>query len=352
MVAPKGKAPKGGRPVVAWAHGTEGGGRNCVPSLVADPATELLDYFTYPSPFQQDVGVPALQQFLDAGYVIAATDYQGLGTPGAVQYTVLDTEIHNVFDSVRAAQGIDATAAGNKMVVLGWSQGGGASVAMAERSDYGKPLELLGVAGLAPAANSGPQLAGQTPPGPVNATSPFHAVALQLNVFNGFAAAYPDLEPADLVTDVGEQALEGAASQCVNHFAYVLNSNLTTPEGIIAVPSPVPTDWQQAFDENTPGYSKPIAPVLVMQGTADTVVNPNGTAQYIERVCGFGTPVQFTTYEGATHQTIPGDAQPEYVPWIADRFAGDDAPTNCGAPNTVTPPSTTVPAAPTTTPSG
>lgn len=329
VVAPEGDAPEGGRQVIAWAHGTEGGGRNCAPSLVAEPATELIDYFTYDSMVQQDPGVPSLGKMLDAGYVVVATDYQGLGTPGVQQYTVMDSEANNVWDSVKAAQQIADTHAGNDMAVLGWSQGGGAAVWMAQDTSYGEPLRLVGAAGLAPAANNGPQFAREVPPGPANATSQAHSVALQLNVVRGLAAAYPELDPADMVTAEGEKALVGAAQQCVNHFAYVINSNVDDPYATLMQPD-TPADWQKRLDENTAGYAAPVAPVLVMQGTADTVVNPNATTQYIDRVCAFGEPVQYSQYEGATHQTIPGDASDEYLSWFSDRFAGAPALSTCG----------------------
>jgi alpha-beta hydrolase superfamily lysophospholipase len=338
VVAPKGKGDgaDGDRDVIAWAHGTEGGGRNCAPSLVAEPATDLIDYFDYDSMLQQDPGVPSLEKMLDAGYVVVATDYQGLGTPGVHQYTVMETETNNVWDSVKAAQQIDETHAGNDVAALGWSQGGGAAVWMAENTDYGSPLNLVGAAGLAPAANNGPQFARQVEPGPANSTSEAHGVALELNVVNGIAAGYPELDPSDMVTAEGEKALVGAATQCVNHLAYVINSNVANPFQTLMQPT-VPADWQKRLDENTAGYTEPVAPVLVMQGTADTVVNPNATTQYIERVCGFGTPVQYTLYADATHQTIPKDASGEFMSWFADRFEGIDAPTTCapaGSPQT------------------
>ncbi|MCU1475711.1 MAG: secretory lipase [Subtercola sp.] len=338
VVAPNGPAPDGGRKVVAWAHGTEGGGRNCAPSLPTNPAIDLNDYFTYDSPFQQDVGVPALTDMLNAGYVVVATDYQGLGTPGVQQYTVLDSEANNVWDSVKAAQQLKDTGAGDDMVVLGWSQGGGASVWMGQNTSYGAPLKLLGTAALAPAADNGPQFAGQVAPGPENSVSVAHAAALQLNVYRGLLAAYPELTASEVVTPAGEEALAGAGIECVNHLAYVLSSNLTTPFSTLIQPT-TPADWQQRLNENTPGYVAPTAPVLVMQGTADTVVNPNGTTQYYQRACGFGQPVEYTIYEGATHQTIPADAKGEYLGWIADRFAGTAAPTTCApAGSTQTPP--------------
>jgi alpha-beta hydrolase superfamily lysophospholipase len=332
VVAPNGRAPKKGRPVLAWAHGTEGLGRNCAPSVVPNPARELLDYFTYDSTFQQDAGVPGLKRFLEAGYVVVATDYQGLGTPGIPQYTVVGTEIRNVFDSVLAAQRLKPLHAGNRVVALGWSQGGGAAVALGERPGYAKQLRLLGIAGLAPAVNTGPESAGLTPPGPTTPTSPAHATAITLNVYAGFQAAYPELDAADLLTPQGIQAMKGAYAQCINHFAYVLNNNLgSTPGELLFQPDsiPSPPDWQKRFNENTGGLVRNVAPQLIMQGTADTVVNPNGTAQYIQRACAFGEPIQFMTYPGATHQTIPYVAKPEYIPWIADRFKGKPPPSNC-----------------------
>ena len=41
LVAPTGPAPKDGRPLVAWAHGTTGTAQNCGPSQVLNPAQEI-----------------------------------------------------------------------------------------------------------------------------------------------------------------------------------------------------------------------------------------------------------------------------------------------------------------------
>ena len=43
MVAPIGKAPADGRPIVAWAHGTTGTAQSCGPSQVLNPAVSLND---------------------------------------------------------------------------------------------------------------------------------------------------------------------------------------------------------------------------------------------------------------------------------------------------------------------
>src|SRR5437764_4983869 len=128
VVAPnRGKIPKGGRKVLAWAHGTVGGARSCAPSEQPSPAQNLVNYYSFSSPYPADVGVPALTTFLKRGYVVVATDYQGLGGPGVHQYVVGATEAGNVLDSVRAAQHIASAHAGSSVVTLGWSQGGRAS---------------------------------------------------------------------------------------------------------------------------------------------------------------------------------------------------------------------------------
>jgi alpha-beta hydrolase superfamily lysophospholipase len=329
VVAPTGRAPRGGRPVLAWAHGTEGTARNCAPSMAPRPARDLVDYFTYSSTFQQDVGVPALTDMVRAGYVVVATDYQGLGTPGAAQYTVMGSQSRNFLDSVLAARSLKPTRASTNVVSLGWSQGGGAALWAAQAPGYAPGLKVLGTAALAPATDTGPQFAGQVAAGPQTPTSPAHAVAIRLNVYRGFAAAYPELDPAQVVAPAGMSAYAGAGVECINHLAYVINSNVTDLEALFVPSVPAPANWQKRFDENTLGLVPSTAPVLVMQGTADTVINPNGTAQYIQRACGLGGSVEYTTYAGANHQTIPNVAQGEYLSWIADRFAGKPAPSNC-----------------------
>ena len=41
VVAPAGKAPKAGRPVITWSHGTTGTAVNCGPSQIRNPAKPL-----------------------------------------------------------------------------------------------------------------------------------------------------------------------------------------------------------------------------------------------------------------------------------------------------------------------
>ncbi len=81
VIAPRGKAPATGRPVVTFAHGTTGLARACAPSSVADPAKDAQMFFWPESGDNMDSGVPSLTRMIAAGYVVAATDFSGLGAP-------------------------------------------------------------------------------------------------------------------------------------------------------------------------------------------------------------------------------------------------------------------------------
>src|SRR5918992_1023642 len=94
VMLPKGKPPKGGWPVVSWAHGTSGIADSCAPSR--DPDGDYTEY-----------AAPQFGAWLRAGYAIANTDYEGLGTPGVHPYLVGRSEGRGVVDIVRASRQLD-----------------------------------------------------------------------------------------------------------------------------------------------------------------------------------------------------------------------------------------------------
>jgi Secretory lipase len=108
VVIPAGPAPAGGRPIVAWAHPTTGVVPRCAPSRA-----EVV--------FKQMQG---LHDMVERGYVVAATDYPGLGTPGPHPYLVGVSEGRAVLDAVRAARDLPGAGAGHRFAVWGHSQGG------------------------------------------------------------------------------------------------------------------------------------------------------------------------------------------------------------------------------------
>lgn len=157
VVAPVGAAPAGGRPVMTWAHGTTGAAQNCGPSQVLDPVAPLNEYFLVGGNSWTDYGLPAVEEFIKEGYVLVATDYQGLGSGGRHQYSVAATNGMDTLNAARAAASMKEAGANKKTLVYGWSQGGGAAIALAGMPEYIKQtgtaadnLDIVGFVALAP----------------------------------------------------------------------------------------------------------------------------------------------------------------------------------------------------------
>ena len=113
VAVPKGKAPKGGWPVITWAHGTIGIADACAPSIIG---------------MQANYDSPLLNRWLKAGYAVVRTDYEGLGTPGEHPYLIGVSEGRSTLDMVaRRAQAGHARSA-RSVVIAGHSQGGQAAL--------------------------------------------------------------------------------------------------------------------------------------------------------------------------------------------------------------------------------
>ncbi len=89
----------------------------------------------------------------DRGYVVAMTDYEGLGMDG--QHPLLDSNTlgRNMIDAVRAARHV-VPAASNRWAAFGLGQGGAAAwAANAEAATYGAGLDLVGAVAVSPLAD-------------------------------------------------------------------------------------------------------------------------------------------------------------------------------------------------------
>ena len=132
--------PRVKRDVIAWAHPTTGVVEKCAPTLLPDLSGTIA----------------GIEEMLDRGFVIAATDYAGLGGQGMHPYLIGVSEARAVLDSVRAARQLPDAAAGNRFAVWGHSQGGHAALFTGEQAaSYAPELKLVGVAAAAPATYLG-----------------------------------------------------------------------------------------------------------------------------------------------------------------------------------------------------
>ncbi len=303
VVAPTDSAPADGRPVISWAHGTHGIADQCAPSRTADMVSRL----------------PSIGKVVSQGYVVVATDYEGLGTPGTHPYLVGESEARGVLDIVKAAQQIRETRASDKTFVWGQSQGGQAALFAGEiQPSYAPELDLLGVVSGAPVTDA-------TAMFPAAATIP-ETLGFAVMGLIGMEAAYPDAKVADVLTPAGLEQTKIVDQKC---YGAVLDAFKQPVDQVIARnPSEVPP-FPDIFVRDTPGSVATTAPMLVYQGLSDDVVYKIFTDQYVKKACALGNTVEYKTFSGKDHYEENDAAEKDVLEWMQARLAGVAAPSTC-----------------------
>jgi len=306
VVAPTGKAPKSGRPVVSWAHGTTGIADVCAPSKNPTIAKEI--------PFVDDL--------VEAGYVVAATDYEGLGTPGVHPYLVGESEGRSVLDAARAARRVDGTAAGRDLLIAGHSQGGHAALFGGELADsYASELRLHGVVAIAPAADLEVIF-------PAAAAIP-QAAGFALMAAKGFQAAYADADPATVLAPEAVGASVIVDQACVGE---VIRQFAGSTTSIVAHDPLAVPPWPELLRASSAGNRRAGAPLLVAQGAADRLVVPALTDAWVDKACALRDVVDYRVYDGADHGSVVEAARSDVVDWVAARVDGDASRNTCPPP--------------------
>jgi len=349
VIAPTGDMPAGGRPIVAWAHGTTGIAQNCGPSQVFDPAQDLNEYNLIGGTSWTDFGFPAATQFIKDGYVLIATDYQGLGAGGIHQYSNAATNARDLINSARAVGSMGLTGGNKKAVVNGWSQGGGAVIAAASLKDYiaatGSAfdgVDFLGFVALAPqdvevlvpAAAEGDEATAQKVLAGL-------AQSFSDNVFNfahyamvmwALKAAYPELQLTDIFTDEGAKTLtEIFSKKCMHAGADTLNFNFgDNYKSLLKPQAGNAKAWAKRLRDASVMKEVPIAPVVIYYGNKDVTNPPIMGKLYQAQKCAIGGNVARVVLPGdQNHFTTPPVSQQFFVPWTEDRLAGKPLENGC-----------------------
>lgn len=310
IIVPTGPVPEGGRPIVAWAHPTTGIVPRCAPSLAI---------FI----FQQIAGS---RQLLDRGYAIAATDYPGLGTPGPHPYLVGNSEARAVIDSVRAARSFPNVGNGDRYTVWGHSQGGQAALftGLIAKS-YAPELRLLGVAAAAPATDLATLMTDD-----LNSSGGRNLTAMTVWSWDRVYGA-----PMDRIIAAGAvPTVNRLAGECIESiFDILMRGETSKPlaQDFLTIANPATIEpWRTLLVNNTPGPLPPSIPVFLAQGSTDSLVRPQVTQDYMRHLCNAGSRVSLLMMPNVGHGFAGRDSANAAVAWMADRFAGNAAPSNCG----------------------
>jgi|SRR5215211_311237 len=286
VTLPKGKAPRGGWPVVAYGHGTTGIADTCAPTLDSptNPAHRLIAYAN-----------PLLRRWVKAGYAVVRTDYEGLGTPGPHPFLIGRSEGSSVLDAIRAARKVDKRI-GRRVVLAGHSQGGHAvlwAASLAPR--YTPELKVRGTLALAPASHLGEQAAllrGLTTPGGLSGSASM--------ILRGIDLAEPGLTVTAGLSDRAAALYPQTLTECLPALASPQSFGGLAPSDLLRSDADI-SGVVAALNRQDPETLKIRTPVRIQQGTADATVFKLFTdplaVEYRER----GTKVVYKTYKGVDH---------------------------------------------------
>jgi hypothetical protein len=317
LFIPSTPAPPQGRPVVSWAHPTTGMGDACAPSRTPKP-TDLLDW------------LPAM---LDRGWVVVATDYAGLGTEGVESYLVAESEVRDVVNAVRAARNVPEADASDTYGVFGHSQGGHAALwAGTLAPSYAPELTIVGVAGAAPAA----PLAGLVE----ELWDSDLGWLIGAEVVVSYPANYPELDPADVLTDDGLRAYADLAEKCLDTGGAESEIRQRFQGDFFATNPLDNAEWSRVLRAQSAPPVPSDIPVLVTQSVNDGVIASKVIARMTDEWCAAGSAIE-TVWLGPLRGSISKPTVLTHIyegaiggavatTWLEERFAGEPAPTSCG----------------------
>jgi pimeloyl-ACP methyl ester carboxylesterase len=305
VLVPTGEAPADGRRILTIAHGTSGIADECAPSK---------------NPRFTEISL--MSPYLEQGYVVAETDYEGLGTPGRHPYLVGESEGRGVLDAALAARQLPDADAGDQFGIFGYSQGGHGALWAGQLADEWTPdLRLVGTVAGAPASELPVILA---------AGRDLPIAGFLYMIIAGFHQAYPDAPLDQVLTPAGESELAAVDSGCtgevIRHFAGARSSDLMQPD------AGETGEWATLAEQNDPGNVATDHPILIVHSAADDVVPAALSAALFDRMCRLGQTVERRVYDkGQGHGAAVPDAVRDGFDWIQARFAGEPGRSTCSA---------------------
>lgn len=309
------QAPKQGianRPIVAYGNEAQGLGDNCAVS-------RLLWY--------GHTGEIALwSDLIRAGYAVASTDFEGLGTPDVHTFGVTVSEAHTTLDMIRAARNLEAAnlPKNGPVGMFGYSQGGAAIGGAAElAATYAPDIKITAAAfGGAPI----------DPESVSKAASGQFFAAINFGASVGYDAAYPELDLDSFLNEKGaemKKKVYGACIEMIFPMAFKRSADYLKP-GMDPLKDP---RWQKRFDENKLGNVAPQFPVYYYHALWDQAAPFRDAKVLRKKYCAGKSPLRFVEILGLEHISTGPVWMPQAAKWLAARFDGKVDKGNCGKDN-------------------
>jgi pimeloyl-ACP methyl ester carboxylesterase len=310
LFLPKGEAPAGGWPLIAWAHGTVGIADVCAPSWNK----------------RSDRDTKYLNHWLSQGYAVVASDYQGLGTPGGHPYLATRPAAYSVLDSIRAVQG-GGFKLSKSVVLVGQSQGGGAAFATAgEAATYAPELDIRGTV-----ATGTPYFTTTTAPADRDPTKVEGVFSYTLYILHLVKQANDAFNIDELLTEKAKPVFELTRTACLGAvWDAVEQHGLSQAAAFTRDPTP-----EVATHFPLMAYStlKVKGPVFMGTGGKDEDVPPPGQERLFKDACAAGSVIERHVYANLDHSGTVNGSLGDSTPFVKKAFAGEAIAGNCPRPN-------------------
>jgi pimeloyl-ACP methyl ester carboxylesterase len=303
--------------LLAFAPGSTGLVDACAPSIDYVNGGGLDTYGAYGLAYAGQ-GIPTV-----------VPNYLGFFDPETRQpYFVADAEATVVLDALRAAgaalAGMDAALGPAHAFVAGFSQGGHAAFATADRAaDFAPDVPLAGVIGFGPSGEVDVVLRA------------FPYVAPWILV--AYDETYPGrIDPAALVAERYASSLAADADRhCIAGVQAYYPGN---PDAVLE-PSLAASLRAGTLEETHPDLAELVAandtgivahglPVIILQGVDDPVAPFPDQSRFVRRLCEMEIPVRYPNYLRTRHETRYIGFE-EALAWMRARAAGETAPNDC-----------------------
>lgn len=295
VTVPVGRAPAGGWRVVGFGPGFNGTPDACAASRAGTP------------PFVRPLGAALLA----AGYAVAVTDYEGIGTPGEGSGVNGRAEAAALIDAVRAARRVAPVS--RAWAAVGYSLGGHAALwAGSLAASYAPELRHLGTVAVAPTTQWGLQSAASgVSAAPLNPAVPYLGRTLPVTDRGAFRAE-------DVFTARGLELVAAAGRLCVADLAAAA-AGVTNGDAFRDPPAAGAVFASLLADDEVPVARYP-RPVRLAHGTADAL--PAALTELTAgQLAAAGTDVAYVPVGGADHFTVLASVAPAVVGWLGEMFS-------------------------------
>jgi hypothetical protein len=296
---------------MAWAHGTTGIADICAPSARPRGARDSQ----------------YLSSWLSGGFIVVASDYQGLGTPGIHPYSNYRAHSYSLLDSARALLATPRYHAANQVILAGQSQGAGTVVAAAGYAPtYAPDLAIRGVV-----ATGAPNLSkAAIESGLASSATDVMVTGAYAMIGYELSRIHPDLSADEIFTPQGRELEAHVGSACLPELMQEAAAKGLDPARTFR-PGMLKTLWDTDVDlRSFPSLAFDM-PLFFGIGSADTAALPMTTLTLVNDLCGRGNTVEARIYKDKDHSGVVNAAAADAIGFARAAVGGTPVAATCRA---------------------